>query len=157
MGGKGNVLESPLSTSTNTRTPSTKGSAGSTVRSINRSGVRSQGPDTSPGDADVLEVSTDVVEVRADVIDVIMGQIVPPVILISFYNSYYHVRSPISTSKHLLPTYCFAYQGISRGKRKAGSETLNFNETGRAGRKPRSRSTLLPFVEEENEGASMHH
>ena len=63
LGGKGNVLESPLSTSTNTntRTPSTKGSGASTVRSINRSGVRSQGPgsDASPGDADadVLEVS----------------------------------------------------------------------------------------------------
>ena len=73
-GGKGNVLESPLSTSTNTRTPSTKGSAGSTVRSINRSGVRSQSSDTSPGDADILEVSTeactDVIGVSTDVIGV---------------------------------------------------------------------------------------
>lgn len=155
MGGKGNVLESPLSTSTNTRTPSTKSSAGSTVRSINRSGVRSQGSEASPGDADVLEVSTDdvgvrayvigvrtdvvgvracvigvrtdVVEVRADVVgvstdvtvvrtdvigvstevvDEIVDQTIPAVQLVSLtYNSFYHVCPPISTIKHLLPTY----------------------------------------------------
>jgi hypothetical protein len=110
LGGKGNVLESPLSTSTNTRTPSTKGSAGSTVRSINRSGVRSQGSDTSPGDADVLEVSTDVLGVRTDVIKVgtdfmneIVDQILSAVLLVSLsYNSFYHACSPVSTSKHPL-------------------------------------------------------
>ena len=105
LGGKGNVLESPLSTSTNTRTPSTKGSAGSTVRSINRSGVRSQGADTSPGDADVLEVSTDVVgvRVRTDVVDEMVDQTTSSVLRISlFYNSYYHTCSPVSTFKHSL-------------------------------------------------------
>jgi hypothetical protein len=113
LGGKGNVLESPLSTSTNTRTPSTKGSAGSTVRSINRSGVRSQDSGTSPGDADVLEVSTEVVEIRSDVIgvrtdvlDVIVDQTTSSVLRISlYYSSFYHVCSPVSTSKHLLHTH----------------------------------------------------
>jgi hypothetical protein len=108
LGGKGNVLESPLSASTNTRTPSTKSSAGSTVRSINRSGVRSQGSDTSPGDADVLEVSTEVVGVRTGVVDEIVDPSNHSLRLLIFltllaFNCIFNVCPPVSTSKYPLP------------------------------------------------------